>query len=107
MAVTADRSSHFAAAIEARVQTPVGVVTDERKLIDTANLGVSRDYNLAIALRCHAVVADGATASSGSRIPKDDQTRAEMEDKESHGTSHFTGRITSEKTILLHRWIRG
>ena len=49
------RSSHFAVAIETRVQAAVRVIAHERKLIDTADVGISCDHNLSIALRRHAV----------------------------------------------------
>src|SRR5206468_1926218 len=85
----ADRSSHFAAAIETRVQAAVRVIAHERKLVATADFGRPRDYNLSVALRRHAV-AEGATLSSDGCIAEGDETYACLEREEPRGTFHFT-----------------
>jgi hypothetical protein len=65
------RSSHFAVAIETRVQAAVRVIAHQRKLIDTADVGISRDHNLSVLLRGHAV-AKGATLSSNACVAEGD-----------------------------------
>jgi hypothetical protein len=52
------------------------------------DVGISRDYNLAIALRRHAV-AVGATLSSHGWIAEGRETGAGMHDAESDGPFHF------------------
>src|SRR3954466_343031 len=83
------RSSHFAVAVKARVQAAVRVIADERKLIDTADIGISRDYNLSVPLHRHTV-AKGATLSSDGCLAEGDETCARMEDEEPRGSFHFT-----------------
>src|SRR4051812_5274472 len=83
------RSSHFAVAVKTRVQAAVRVIAHERKLIDTADIGISRDYNLSVPLHRHTV-AKGATLSSDGCIAEGDETYARMEDEEPRGSFHFT-----------------
>jgi hypothetical protein len=62
-------------------------------LIDTADLGISRDHNFAIALRRHAV-AEGATLSSDGCVAEGDNNCARLEREESRESFHFTVRNT-------------
>jgi hypothetical protein len=70
------------------VQTPVGVVTHERELVRAPDSCISRDYNLPVALRCHAL-AVGAALSSDGWIAEGRERNAGMDDAEPDGTFHF------------------
>src|SRR6266516_1544928 len=83
------RSSHFAVAVKTRVQAAVRVIAHERKLVATTDGGISRDYNLPVALRRHTV-AKGATLSSDGCIAEGDETYACLEGEEPRGSFHFT-----------------
>src|SRR5262249_19675400 len=91
------RSSHFAVAVEAGVQAAVRVIAHERKLIDTADIGRSRDHNLAIALYRHAV-AEGATLSGDGCVAEGDNNSARLDGEELRESFHFTGPNTSGAT---------
>jgi hypothetical protein len=91
------RSCYYAVAIETRVQAAVGVIADERKLVDTAHLGRSRDHNLSIALRRHAVAEGATTLGSENGVAEGDETCACTEAEEPRGTFHFTDRDAREK----------
>src|SRR5258708_18611196 len=88
------RSSHFAVAIETRVQAAVRVIAHQRKLIDTADIGISRDYNLSIALRCHAVAEGATTLSSENGVAKGGESCEYMKSEKLRRTFHFTGQNT-------------
>src|SRR6476620_617261 len=98
------RSIHFAVAMETRVQAAVRVIAHESKSIDTADVGVSCDHNLAIALCCHAI-AVGVTLSSKGRVAEHVEPGATMEDEEPGRSFHLTDRkICQEKRISIrHR----
>ena len=60
-------------------------------MIDAADLGISRDYNLPVALRRHAL-AVGSAVSSDGWIAEGRERNAGMDDAEPDGTFHFYGR---------------
>jgi len=60
-------------------------------LVATTDLGISRDYNLSVALRRHTV-AEGATLSSDGCMAEGDETYACLEGEEPRGSFHFTSR---------------
>src|SRR5882724_10230234 len=82
------RSSHFAVAVKTRVQAAVRVIAHERKLVATTDLGISRDYNLSVALRRHTV-AKGATLSSDGCITEGDDTYSCLEGEKPRESFHF------------------
>src|SRR4029077_10518639 len=87
------RSSHFAVAIETRVQAAVRVIAHESKSIDTADVGISCDHNLAIVL-CRHAIAVGVTLSSNGCVAEGDNNCARLEGEESRDSFHFTVRNT-------------
>jgi len=78
---------------ETSVQAAVGVIAYERKLVATADLGISCDDNFTVALRRH-IVAEGATLSSDGGVAEGKETCACLEGEEPRGTFHFTGPIS-------------
>ena len=74
--------------IQSSVQAAVRVITYQRKLVATTDLGISCDDNLSVALRRHAL-AVGAAISSDGWIAEGRETGAGMNDAESDGTFHF------------------
>src|SRR5882724_2861918 len=97
------RSSHFAVAIETRVQAAVRVIAHESKSIDTADVGITRDYNLSITLRRHTV-GEGASASSDGCMAEGGETCACIEAEEPRGIFHFTHRDARGKNYrVTHR----
>jgi len=88
------RSCYYAVAIETRVQAAVGVIADERKLIDTAHLGRSRNNNLSLALRRHAVAEGATTLSSENGVAKGGESCEYMKSEKLRRTFHFTGQNT-------------
>ena len=62
-----DGCSYFTAAGKTRVETAVGIVTDNRKVaVSTAVIdGITCDHNFPIALQCHASGVTAAHANEG------------------------------------------
>src|SRR5262245_14169342 len=87
------RSSHFPAGIETGIQAAVRVIAHDRKLIDTTDIGISREHNLAIGLRRHAV-AEGATIGGDGCATEGDNNCACLEGEESLERFHFSVRNT-------------
>src|SRR6188472_28177 len=95
------RSRDFAVVIETRVQAAVRVIAHQSKLIDTADLGISGEYNLAITLRDHAVAAGARVSSHRGMGQGQDggETYPDVDAEESDGTFHFTSPIWTEEII--------
>src|SRR6476469_3578083 len=83
------RSSHFAVAIETRVQAAVRVIAHESKSIDTTDVGISCDHNLAIVL-CRHAIAVGVTLSGDGCATEGDNNCTHLKGQESKESLHFS-----------------